>query len=104
MKNKISEVRECPVKHSLDILGGKWKLRIIGQIGTEKCRYGELKRLIPDISEKMLIQELKSLVNFNILDKKSFNEVPPKVEYTLTNKGLKVLPIIEILIEFGKEN
>ncbi|AIN73725.1 helix-turn-helix transcriptional regulator [Flavobacterium psychrophilum] len=104
MKNNFLQVEECPVKRSLNILGGKWKLRIIGQIGIEIRRYGDLKRQIPDISEKMLIQELKSLVEFNILDKKSYNEIPPKVEYSLTKKGLKVLPILESLSEFGKEN
>jgi DNA-binding HxlR family transcriptional regulator len=104
MENNLIKIEECPVKRSLNILGGKWKLRIIGQIGIKILRYGDLKRQIPDISEKMLIQELKSLVKFNILNKKSYNEVPPKVEYSLTKKGLKVLPILEKLTEFGEEN
>lgn len=92
---------DCPIKKTLEIIGGKWKLRLIFQIGNEAKRYGELKRLLPDISEKMLIQELKSLTSFGIINKKSFNEVPPKVEYSLTSKGLEVLPLIEIIKDFG---
>lgn len=104
MNKIIFEQSECPIKRTLDIIGGKWKLRLIFQIGTEIRRYGELKKLIPDISEKMLIQELKSLVDYGILNKKSFNEIPPRVEYTLTKKGLKVLPLIDLMKEFGTDN
>ncbi len=96
------EEANCPVKKTLEIIGGKWKLRIIAQIGGEVRRYGDMRRLLPDISEKMLIQELKSLVEHDILNKKSYNEIPPKVEYTLTKKGKKVLPLIEYMNNFGK--
>lgn len=102
-ENNFTTDQEYPVKGSLTILGGKWKLRIIPKIGTEKRRYGDLKKEIPDVSEKMLIQKLKSMVEFNILDKKSYLEIPPRVEYSLTQKGLKVLPILEKLIEFGSK-
>jgi DNA-binding HxlR family transcriptional regulator len=100
-KNKIEEA-QCPVKKTLEVIGGKWKLRIIAQIGTEVRRYGDMRRLLPDISEKMLIQELKSLVEYDILHKKSYNEIPPKVEYSLTKKGKKVLPLIEYMSNFGQ--
>ncbi len=93
----------CPIKKSLDMIGGKWKLRIIYQIGMETRRYGELKKMIPEISEKMLIQELKSLVDYNILARKIYHEVPPRVEYTLTPKGLSALPLIELMREFGTQ-
>jgi DNA-binding HxlR family transcriptional regulator len=66
-------------------------------------RYGELKRLLPDISEKMLIQELKSLVEYGILEKRSYHEIPPRVEYVLTGRGRKVLPLIEAIKTFGIE-
>jgi DNA-binding HxlR family transcriptional regulator len=100
MKINIDEA-QCPIKKTLDVIGGKWKLRIIAQIGNDVCRYGELRKLIPDISEKMLIQELKSLVEYDILNKKSYNEIPPKVEYSLTKKGKKVLPLIDNIAGFG---
>lgn len=96
-------IKDCPVRKSFEVIGGKWKLLIVDCCKTETKRYGELKKLIPDISEKMLIQELKALVEVGILDKKSYREVPPKVEYSLTRKGRKVIPIIEILRDFGEE-
>ncbi len=91
----------CPVHEGLKVIGGKWSLQIIYQIGTEKRRFGEMKRLIPEISEKMLIQELKRLVASNILHRKAYKEIPPRVEYSLTEYGYKVLPIIEQIKAFG---
>ncbi|WP_317128613.1 winged helix-turn-helix transcriptional regulator [Spirosoma lacussanchae] len=72
------------------------------QLGTETRRYGELRRMIPDISEKVLIQELKALIELGVLEKKSFNEVPPRVEYNLTARGLKVLPTLYQLTSVGE--
>jgi DNA-binding HxlR family transcriptional regulator len=103
MKEKGIPVMDCPVKKALEIVGGKWKLQIINQVGNDVRRYGELKRLLPDISEKMLIQELKSLVEYGILEKRSYHEIPPRVEYFLTKKGKKVLPLIEAIKAFGVE-
>ncbi|MCF2873196.1 MULTISPECIES: winged helix-turn-helix transcriptional regulator [unclassified Tenacibaculum] len=94
---------KCPVATALKILGGKWTLQIAYEIGNEKRRFGELKRLIPEISEKMLIQELKKMTSSNILNRKAYPEIPPRVEYSLTNKGLKVLPILEQIENFGLE-
>jgi DNA-binding HxlR family transcriptional regulator len=92
----------CPVHEGLKVIGGKWSLQIIFQIGTEKRRFGEMKRLIPEISEKMLIQELKNLVAYGILNRKAYKEIPPRVEYSLTEYGYKVLPIIDQIEAFGK--
>jgi len=86
------------------VLGGKWTLVILYQINQRVMRYGELKRAIPGISGKMLIQELNSLVENQMVSKKSFLEIPPKVEYRLTDLGKKTLPIIENLASFGINN
>ena len=94
----------CPVKKSLSLLGGKWTLLILFQINERVLRYGELKRCIPNISEKMLIQELNSLVKNSLVSKKSYPEIPPRVEYRLTELGLKTLPIVDKLASFGLEN
>lgn len=95
---------KCPVKASLALLGGKWSLIILYQINDQIIRYGELKRSIPGISEKMLIQELKALVNYNLVSKRAYPEIPPRVEYSLTQKGLNTLPIVSQLALFGREN
>lgn len=94
----------CPVKASLGLLGGKWTLMIIFQINDNVIRYGQLKKAIPDISEKMLIQELTMLVKNKLVSRKAYPEIPPKVEYRLTDLGKKTLPVLDKLIEFGLEN
>jgi DNA-binding HxlR family transcriptional regulator len=94
----------CPVRASLNLLGGKWTLLILFQLNERVLRYGELKRAIPGISEKMLIQELNFLVEHKFISKKAFPEIPPRVEYRLTKLGLNTLPIIDKLASFGLEN
>lgn len=98
----IKEKNEkCPVATALEVIGGKWTLQIIYEIGEEKRRFGELKRLIPTISEKMLIQELKKLAKLQVVYRKAYPEIPPRVEYSLTDKGKKVLPILIEIEKFG---
>ena len=94
----------CPVKASLNLLGGKWTLMILFQISDNVMRYGELKRAVQGISEKMLIQELNMLVENKLVSKKAYPEITQRVEYRLTKLGEKTLPIIEKLVEFGQEN
>jgi DNA-binding HxlR family transcriptional regulator len=86
------------------MLGGKWKLLILFQINERIIRYGELKRTIPGISEKVLMQELNFLVENKFIEKKSYPEIPPRVEYSLTKLGLKTLPIVDKLAAFGLDN
>lgn len=103
MERKISD-KDCPVRKSMQIFAGKWTLLIIFQINRRTIRYGELKRAIPNISEKMLIDELKFLCNKGLVKKEQYPEVPPRVEYSLTELGEKVLPIIDEIAKFGMEN
>jgi DNA-binding HxlR family transcriptional regulator len=103
-KNILQSDKNCPVRKSLTLLSGKWTLLILFQINERVLRYGELKRTIPGISEKMLIQELNFLVEHKFISKKSFPEIPPRVEYSLTKLGLKTLPIVDKLALFGLEN
>lgn len=91
----------CPVRRSLQLLSGKWTLLVLYQISGNTVRYGELRRRIPGISEKMLIQELNTLLENGFALKKSYPEIPPRVEYRLTEKGLNTIPIIEQLAVFG---
>lgn len=93
---------KCPIRTTMELIGGKWRLLIINHIGKEELRYGELKKAIPDISEKMLAQELKNLVDGNLVLRINYNEVPPKVGYRLTKIGEKVLPLIAEFARFGE--
>jgi DNA-binding HxlR family transcriptional regulator len=102
MKNETIKVTaRCPIRTTLELICGKWKLLIIYQISDKSIRLSELKRQIPDISEKMLIQELKKLVDSNLVVRHNFGEVPPKVTYTLTENGLKIIPLIDQIGKFG---
>lgn len=94
----------CPVRASLTLLSGKWTLMILFQINENVMRYGELKRAVTGISEKMLIQELNMLVENKLVSKTVYPQIPPKVEYRLTKLGLKTLPIVDKLADFGLEN
>lgn len=97
----IKVTARCPIRTTLELIGGKWKLLIIHQISDRSIRLSELKRQIPDISEKMLIQELKKLVDSNLVERHNFGEVPPKVTYKLTSNGHKIIPLIHDMGKFG---
>lgn len=94
--------QECPSRKVLKILSGKWSMLIMYYLG-ETQRYGELKKLIPDISEKMLIQNLKQLAELKVVKRKDFHQIPPKVEYSLTPLGEEFLSLIPILVALGKK-
>jgi len=101
---KIFVTPRCPIRTTLELIGGKWKLIILQQlISSEELRLSELKKLIPDISEKMLIQELKTLVQSELVNRKNYGEVPPRVGYSISAKGIQVKPLIEEMANFGKK-
>lgn len=92
-----------PVELSLDIIGGKWKIPIIWRLRDDPKRYGELKRLLPKATHKMLTQQLRELECDEIIIRKVYQEIPPKVEYNLTLLGKSVIPIIDLLNDWGDE-
>lgn len=91
----------CPIRTTLEMLGGKWKLLILFQLTTDTLRFAELRRRIPGISEKMLVQELKSLLDSELVERINYGEVPPRVEYRLTDRGKLALPVIEAMRHFA---
>jgi DNA-binding HxlR family transcriptional regulator len=92
-----------PVELSLDVVGGKWKMPIIWRLKDGSKRYGELRKSLPKITHKMLTQQLRELEQDEILNRKVYPEVPPKVEYSLTLLGESVIPVIDMLREWGDE-
>lgn len=100
METNISD-ESCPVRKTMKLLGGKWTMVILFQLNNRTLRYGELKRAIPGISEKMLISELKFLCENKLVSKKQYAEIPPKVEYKLTDFGKKTVPLMDELAKFG---
>jgi len=96
-------IDDCPLRRSLQALGGKWSLIIIKVMGEHELRFNELVKGIPDISEKVLIDKLKVLAGAGIVLRKNFHEVPPRVSYRLTDRGEEALQIVEKLEEFGEK-
>jgi len=92
-----------PVELSLDIIGGKWKIPILWRLKDDSKRYGELKRSLPNVTHKMLTQQLRELEQDEIITRKVYSEIPPKVEYSLTLLGKSVIPLIDLLREWGEE-
>lgn len=102
-QDPIHITARCPIRTTLELIGGKWRLLILFQLSGEALRPSELRRRIPDISEKMLIQELKALVESELVARQNYGEVPPRVSYRLTDQGRAVLPLIEQMKDFGQQ-
>lgn len=93
----------CYFELTLDIMGGKWKPIILYYISINKiARHSELKRFIPSINERMLTRQLRELEEDRLIDRKVYPVVPPKVEYSLTEQGKTLIPILESLVKWGK--
>ncbi len=95
---------QCEIELTLEILSGKWKALIIWNLHLhEIIRYNEFRRLIPSITQKMLTQQLKELEKYGIVSRKVYPSVPPMVEYTLTETGQELIPIMEAMDLWGKK-
>jgi DNA-binding HxlR family transcriptional regulator len=97
-----------PVEFALHFIGGTWKMPILWRLNKTTMRYGELKKALPHITHKMLSSQLKELEKHELISRKVHAVVPPKVEYSITIKGKKVIPVIEVIRNYGlmkmKEN
>jgi DNA-binding HxlR family transcriptional regulator len=92
---------ECGLEAALAVVGGKWKVLILWPLCTGARRFGELRRLVPGISEKMLIQHLKEMEADGIVTRKDYREVPPRVDYALTAFGESLCTALTPLCEWG---
>lgn len=92
------------IEATLEILGGKWKALIVCLLITGTKRTGELQRLIPAISQKVLIQQLRELERDGIIGRHVYNEMPPKVEYYITEYGVTANKIIDVMCSWGRKN
>lgn len=97
------EKYSSPVELSIDVIGGKWKIPIIWRLKDDPKRYGELRKSLPKVTHKMLTQQLRELEEAEIITRKVHREVPPKVEYSLTLLGKTIIPVIDLLREWGEE-
>lgn len=103
-KKMIFDENSCPVTATMKVLGGKWKAILINAIyHTSPARFGELKRNVTGITQSMLTQQLRELEEDGIISRKIYAEIPPRVEYTLTEFGLTLSPIMQSMAKWGKE-
>lgn len=94
---------ECPVKLAIDIIGGKWKSVILWHLIHKTLRFSQLQRRLTGITQKMLTQQLRELERDGIIHRQVYPEVPPRVEYSLTDEGKTLEPVIRQMMEWGKE-
>lgn len=92
-----------PIEFALNHIGGTWKMPILWRLQDNVLRYGELKKDIPHITDKMLTSQLKELEEKGLISRKVYAVVPPKVEYSITEKGKKAIPVIETIMKYGFE-
>lgn len=94
----------CPVEASLEVIGGKWKGIILYHLLTETIRFNELRRMMPEITQRMLTKQLRELEADNLVSRKVYAEVPPKVEYSMTKYGKTLAPVIHSLQAWGSKH
>lgn len=93
----------CGFSFTLDLISGKWKGLVLWYLQDGTLRYGEIRKKLGKITQKMLTQTLRELERDKLIDRKVYPVVPPKVEYTLTQRGVKLIPIFKELIKWGSE-
>ena len=98
-----SELPDCPVATTLQLIGNKWKMLILRNLMTRPWRFNEMLRSIPGISQKVLTDNLRALENDEIITRTVFPEVPPRVEYALSDLGESMRPIIKAIEVWGTE-
>ncbi|MGK2848482.1 MAG: winged helix-turn-helix transcriptional regulator [Minisyncoccota bacterium] len=103
MTKEISKVL-CPIEQTLRMIVGKWKTLLIWHLSDGKKRYGKLKKLIPEVSEKMLIQSLRELEADGLVIRRAYLTIPPRVEYSLSKKGATLAPLICALNTWGEQH
>lgn len=104
MPNLGEKMFNCEKELTLSIIGGKWKMLVLWHLGKEGTkRFGELKNLMPGITQRMLVNQLRELEDHLIVHREVYPVVPPKVEYSLTEQGRSLIPILDSMYEWGKD-
>jgi DNA-binding HxlR family transcriptional regulator len=93
----------CPITATLSVLGGKWTPLVLWELRDETLRFGELQRRIPGITKKMLSQRLQELEDDGVVHREAYAEVPPRVEYSLTEFGETLRPVLDAMCEWGTD-
>ena len=98
----MNDLPACPVEVTLKLMGNKWKILIIRDLLDGTKRFGELKKSVGNITQKVLASNLRAMEENGLLTRKVYPEVPPRVEYTLTETGYSLKPILDSMFEWGE--
>ncbi|WP_440961973.1 winged helix-turn-helix transcriptional regulator [Paenibacillus nitricinens] len=105
MKYEFRLDQLCPATFAFHVISGKWNLPILAILSeNDNIRYNELKRRLHGITGTTLTNALRDLIEYGIIHREQYNEVPPRVEYSLTSSGRELVPLIESVVEWGQRN
>lgn len=104
LENEMLINGNCDMAYTLDLIGGRWKPSILWRLAHGAMRYSDLRRSLPAVSERILILQLRELESDGLISRKVYPEVPPRVEYQLTEVGKSLEPVLNILTDWGSEN
>lgn len=99
--NRETLINKCPVNFTLELIGGRWKTLILFNLQDKPLRFSELKRALPGVTEKMLTQQLRELEADKLVTRMVYAEVPPRVEYSLTDLGKSLRPVMNNIAQWG---
>ncbi len=102
-RKTAADLPACPVETTLTLIGDKWKVLILRDLLTGTKRFGELKRSVGSVSQKVLTSQLRDMENSGLVNRKVYAEVPPRVEYSLTGLGQSLKPILDSLKNWGED-
>lgn len=103
IKKTVKELPACPVETTLTLIGDKWKVLILRDLLTGTKRFGELKKSIGNVSQKVLTAQLRNMEENGLVNRKVYAEVPPRVEYSLTKLGQSLKPILDAMWNWGED-
>ena len=103
MSEKVKELPACPVETTLTLIGDKWKVLILRDLITGTKRFGELKKSIGTVSQKVLTAQLRDMEKNGLVHREVYAEVPPRAEYSLTELGKSLKPILDSMVVWGEE-
>jgi DNA-binding HxlR family transcriptional regulator len=103
-KQRHEQYDECPIEGAMDIIGGKWKPSILYRLSGGTKRFSELQRLLKKVTQRTLTQQLRDLERDGMISRHVYPEVPPRVEYSLTERGRSLEPVLALLFDWGVEH
>ncbi len=105
MKKWSCDEGKCSISYTLSVVGGRWKWLVLYKVfKNEVMRYSDIKKSMPSITHKMLSQQLKELLSAKLINRQEYSQIPPKVEYSLTEKGTSLIPILLLMSDWGEKN